>query len=111
MSWSKPDPKCYGTARPLRVAYLVDVTTTNDQLLDAIFAESYGRWGGRRSEAAILQALAERRPLLTLASLSEALTPYLEMAERTASWRSGLSLVIGDSVEDRLLFCARSGRT
>jgi len=266
MSWSKPDPKCYGTARPLRVAYLVDLTTTNDQLLDAIFAECYGRWGGRRtliapatadgidlrydrwlyfydadivysyvhlsdaavagiherygpahlkyhggairrgdappqykpelpvqalaslsvisallsrpwtalnrlanaqvlskfwdrsespflaenfgflsnsfqalpvsgypelftcltlitqealenpqlgkdphaeyvtSEAAILEAFAERRPLLTLASLSEVLTPYLEMAERIASWRSGLSLVIGDSVEDRLLF-------
>jgi hypothetical protein len=56
------------------------------------------------SETAILQALAERRPLLTLAGLSEALTPYLEMAERTASWRIGLNLVIGDGAEDRLLF-------
>jgi hypothetical protein len=49
MSWSKPDPKCYGTARPLRVAYLIDLTITNGQLLDAIFAECYGRWGGRRT--------------------------------------------------------------
>jgi hypothetical protein len=39
------------------------------------------------SEAAMLQALAERRPLLTLASLAEVLTPYLEVAERTVSWR------------------------
>jgi hypothetical protein len=56
------------------------------------------------SEIAILEALAERRPLLTLASLSEVLAPYLETAECAASWQTGLSLIIGDSLEDRLLF-------
>jgi hypothetical protein len=36
-------------ARPLRIAYLVDVGDCPDSLLDAIFAEAYGRWGGRRT--------------------------------------------------------------
>ena len=47
--WSKPTQSCAGAARPLRVAYLIDVAICTDQLLDAIFAEAYGRWGGRRS--------------------------------------------------------------
>jgi len=47
--WSKPTQSCVGTARPLRVAYLIDVANCTDQLLDAIFAEAYGRWGGRRT--------------------------------------------------------------
>lgn len=38
-----------GRARPLRVAYLVDLTDCPDALLDAIFAECYSRWGGRRT--------------------------------------------------------------
>jgi len=37
------------TPRPMRVAYLVDPSNCPDELLDAIFAESYSRWGGRRS--------------------------------------------------------------
>lgn len=36
-------------ARPLRVAYMVDAKKTPPELLDAIFAECYGRWGGRWS--------------------------------------------------------------
>ena len=38
-----------GTARPVRVAYLVDVAQCPDQLLDAIIDEAYSRWGGRRT--------------------------------------------------------------
>lgn len=33
----------------MRVAYLVDLDDCPDALLDAIFAEAYGRWGGRRT--------------------------------------------------------------
>ncbi|GGF62519.1 hypothetical protein GCM10007301_22800 [Azorhizobium oxalatiphilum] len=38
-----------GLARPLRVAYLVDLERDAERILDAIFAEAYGRWGGRRT--------------------------------------------------------------
>ena len=38
-----------GTARPMRVAYLVDLANCPDELLDAIFAEAHSRWGGRRT--------------------------------------------------------------
>lgn len=37
------------TARPLRVAYLVNFDTCTHELLDAVFAECYSRWGGRRT--------------------------------------------------------------
>ena len=47
--WSKPTQSCAGTARPLRVAYLIDPANCTDKLLDAIFAEAYGRWGGPRA--------------------------------------------------------------
>jgi hypothetical protein len=33
----------------MRVAYLVELADSPDELLDAIFAEAYGRWGGRRT--------------------------------------------------------------
>ncbi|NOC46114.1 hypothetical protein [Ruegeria sp. HKCCD7559] len=38
-----------GTARPLRVAYLVDLETCEDLLIDEIIAESFSRWSGRRT--------------------------------------------------------------
>ena len=45
--WAKPNQlTTAGTARPLRVAYLIDTDDCPDQLLDRIFAEAYGRWGG-----------------------------------------------------------------
>src|SRR6516225_8142353 len=48
--WTKPSQlSASGTARPLRVAYLIDPTDCPDALFDSIFAEAYGRWGGRRS--------------------------------------------------------------
>jgi hypothetical protein len=48
--WVKPTQLATtGIARPLRVAYLIDVDECTDQLLDCIFSESYGRWGGRRT--------------------------------------------------------------
>jgi hypothetical protein len=47
--WSKPTQTCAGTARPLRVAHLVDLANCADRVLDAMFAEAYGRWGGRRT--------------------------------------------------------------
>lgn len=38
-----------GTARPLRVAYLVDLSTCENLLIDEILAESFSRWSGRRT--------------------------------------------------------------
>ena len=37
------------TVRPLRVAYLVNLEDCPAELLDAIFAECYARWSGRRT--------------------------------------------------------------
>jgi hypothetical protein len=36
-------------ARPLRVAYLIDLDDAPDALFDEINLEAYGRWGGRRT--------------------------------------------------------------
>lgn len=48
--WNKPDHlSAAAVARPVRVAYLIDPADCPDALLDAIFAESYSRWGGRRT--------------------------------------------------------------
>lgn len=48
--WEKPTHrKIEGTARPLRVAYLVDLETCEDLLIDEIIAESFSRWSGRRT--------------------------------------------------------------
>ena len=50
MMWEKPEYLTVAAlARPLRIAYLVDLGDCPDALLDAIFAEAYGRWGGRRT--------------------------------------------------------------
>ncbi len=38
-----------GTARPIRVAYLVTLEECPNELLDEIFDEAYSRWGGRRT--------------------------------------------------------------
>lgn len=38
-----------GTARPMRIAYLVDLDVCPDELMNALFDEAYGRWGGRRT--------------------------------------------------------------
>lgn len=48
--WEKPTHRTVeGTARPLRVAYLVDLSNCEDLLLDKIIAESFSRWSGRRT--------------------------------------------------------------
>lgn len=48
--WEKPTHRTVeGTARPLRVAYLVDLSKCEHLLLDKIFAESFSRWSGRRT--------------------------------------------------------------
>ena len=36
-------------ARPLRVAYIIDLDDAPDALFDAILADAYSRWGGRRT--------------------------------------------------------------
>ncbi|MEM7665848.1 MAG: hypothetical protein AAF250_08320 [Pseudomonadota bacterium] len=41
--------KSISSTRPIRVAYLIDPDNTPAELLDAIFADCYGRWGGRWS--------------------------------------------------------------
>jgi hypothetical protein len=38
-----------GAARPLRVAYLIEIDHCPNELLDAIIDEAYSRWGGRRT--------------------------------------------------------------
>ncbi|MDA9435115.1 hypothetical protein [Bradyrhizobium sp. CCBAU 51627] len=47
--WTKPPPTITATARPLRVAYLVDRQACAPNVLDAVFRECYSRWGGRRT--------------------------------------------------------------
>lgn len=37
------------TARPVRIAYLIEIEQSPGELLDAIFDEAYSRWGGRRT--------------------------------------------------------------
>lgn len=50
MAWNLPDQNSVTAfPRPLRVAYLVDVRNLPHEVLDEIFAESYSRWGGRRT--------------------------------------------------------------
>jgi hypothetical protein len=44
-----PTPKAQIRARPIRVAYLVEESEHWCPMLEAIFAECYGRWGGRFS--------------------------------------------------------------
>ena len=39
--------KAYVRPRPIRIAYLVQENEHWQALLDAIFAESFARWGGR----------------------------------------------------------------
>jgi hypothetical protein len=39
----------FARARPVRVAFLIDEAEANSSLLDAIFANCHGRWGGRYS--------------------------------------------------------------
>src|SRR5579862_6301630 len=41
--------KSYIRPRPIRVAFLVDEHDHWKPMLDAVFAESYSRWGGRLS--------------------------------------------------------------
>src|SRR5215213_7629570 len=56
--WTKPEQQTISaTDRPVREAYLVDLSDCPDALLDDIFAEAYGRWGGRRT--LIVPATAE----------------------------------------------------
>jgi hypothetical protein len=38
-----------GVARPVRVAYLIDLADAPVELFEAICAEAYSRWGGRRT--------------------------------------------------------------
>ena len=45
----KPDPKIRATPRPIRVAYLLENGCDAHAWLDAIFAECFGRHGGRQS--------------------------------------------------------------
>jgi hypothetical protein len=48
--WEKPKHRqIEAVARPLRVAYLVDLDTCDDHIIDDIIAESYSRWSGRRT--------------------------------------------------------------
>lgn len=48
--WEKPTHrKIEGTARPLRIAYLVDLENCDHLLIDEIIAESFSRWSGRRT--------------------------------------------------------------
>lgn len=45
----KPDPKIRAFPRPIRIAYLLEDGDDSQNWLDAIFAECFGRHGGRQS--------------------------------------------------------------
>lgn len=45
----KPDPKIRATARPMRVAYVLEDGAGSGLWLDAVFAHCFGRHGGRQS--------------------------------------------------------------
>lgn len=48
--WTKPDQlTSVAIARPLRVAYLIDLEDAPHDLFDAVICEAYGRWSGRRT--------------------------------------------------------------
>lgn len=47
--WTKPPPTITASARPLRVAYLIDRDRCPANILDAILRECYSRWSGRRT--------------------------------------------------------------
>jgi hypothetical protein len=50
LMWTKPEQlTSVAVARPLRVAYVIDLDGAPDALFDAINLEAYGRWGGRRT--------------------------------------------------------------
>lgn len=51
LMWDEKQEHCKanGLSRPIRIAYLVNLDECPDVLLDAIFDESYSRWGGRRT--------------------------------------------------------------
>jgi hypothetical protein len=55
-------------------------------------------------EAEVLAALGQRGGPLTLANLSELLAPQLDFADSTYGWTGALSLIVGDTIDDRLLF-------
>lgn len=53
----------------------------------------------------LVDAISKRRGLLTLSRLSDMFCPYLRpLADGRESWEDSLTLVIGDEVDDRLLF-------
>ncbi|QJW82556.1 hypothetical protein [Burkholderia glumae] len=45
----RPDPKIRAFPRPVRIAYLLEAGEDSQRWLDAIFAECFGRHGGRQS--------------------------------------------------------------
>ncbi len=48
--WTKPEQlTSVAVARPLRVAYVIDLDDAPEALFEAIISEAYGRWGGRRT--------------------------------------------------------------
>jgi hypothetical protein len=48
--WEKPSQlTAIGTARPVRVAYIIDPADAPEELFTAIVAEAYSRWGGRHT--------------------------------------------------------------
>ena len=49
MSESPSKLTAFGSARPIRIAYLVALEECPNQLLDEVFDESYSRWGGRHT--------------------------------------------------------------
>jgi len=72
------------------------------------FARRFGEGEEIRYIAAttdLEQEIADNPGLLTLSQLSDMHCPFLDsLASHRPSWEESLSLVVGDSVEDRLLF-------
>jgi hypothetical protein len=62
----------YSRARPVRIAYLVEDGEHANLTLDAIFARSFGHWGGRFS---LIVPCESRRPMPSYAAWMEAFDP------------------------------------
>jgi hypothetical protein len=61
--------------------------------------DGFDERGQRRTSRAILQRLGSPSQLLTLAKASDVFAPYL--ATGYGDWSDGLTLVVGDSLDDR----------
>ena len=86
--WSKPEQHTvFATARPIRVANLIDIDDCPDVLLDAIFSEAYARWGGRRTlvAPATPEGIDERYTKWLLYYDADIIYSFVELSDGTVA--------------------------